>query len=529
MADTRILIEVKNDVKFKKIEGSLRLLKNKLTWTQKDESTPKIEILYSEIKVQRISPDSSSKVQLQILLTTEKSFNFHFASAKGREYQFKQRDEVKNMLAQLIPAHRNKVNREIEEKTRLLKDNPELYQLYKDLVIAGIITSDEFWENRNLNTGQQVDGSKQEAGISSGFLAEIRPDMHGCNELRLNLTADSIQAIFKTYPAVQRKYESSVPHEMSEKDFWTDFFRSRHFHRDRYASSKGTKDLFGECAEKDELQQLRESLNRITDPTLDLTNTDAATEEGYGVGQQQPQQTVGAPLIRKFNHQSLMVLKSFSKRHLETEEEDEKKKFETKKTKLQEATEYCDLESYDKDEVQQLRILDADKFAYDVKKCTGKRDGGNSEENVDEALENFTKLRENVLTWQPDLTKVLSSEHACSALSEISSGSRLANSSTKSNASTHLPPQLLSEWKQQYLALSELLRHFWSCFPIRTPQLEEKVSRMANCIEKFRDTKLSDFKQRNTSGSQNLGDHLAKQIETALDKFMTWQDRKSLR
>lgn len=68
-------------------------------------------------------------------------------------------------------------------------------------------------------------------------------------------------------------------HQMSEKDFWTDFFRSRHFHRDRYASSKGTKDLFGECAEKDELQQLRESLNRITDPTLDLTNTDAATEE----------------------------------------------------------------------------------------------------------------------------------------------------------------------------------------------------------------------------------------------------------
>ena len=33
------------------------------------------------------------------------------------------------------------------------------------------------------------------------FQAEIRPDMHGCNELRFNLTADSIQAIFKTYPA----------------------------------------------------------------------------------------------------------------------------------------------------------------------------------------------------------------------------------------------------------------------------------------------------------------------------------------
>ena len=25
-------------------------------------------------------------------------------------------------------------------------------------------------------------------------------------------------------------------------------------------------------------------------------------------------------------------------------------------------------------------------------------------------------------------------------------------------------------------AIAELLRHFWSCFPVRTPQLEEKVS-----------------------------------------------------
>ena len=66
---------------------------------------------------------------------------------------------------------------------------------------------------------------------------------------------------------------------MTEEKFWTDFFRSRHFHRDRYTSSKGTKDLFGECAEKDELQQLRESLQKVADPTLDLTNTDAPTEE----------------------------------------------------------------------------------------------------------------------------------------------------------------------------------------------------------------------------------------------------------
>ena len=32
-----------------------------------------------------------------------------------------------------------------------------------------------------------------------------------------------------------------------------------------------------------------------------------------------------------------------------------------------------------------------------------------------------------------------------------------------------------AEVKLQYNSLSELLRHFWSCFPVKTQFLEEKV------------------------------------------------------
>ena len=31
---------------------------------------------------------------------------------------------------------------------RLLQNNPDLYQLYKDLVVSEIITAEEFWSNR---------------------------------------------------------------------------------------------------------------------------------------------------------------------------------------------------------------------------------------------------------------------------------------------------------------------------------------------------------------------------------------------
>ncbi len=45
-----------------------------------------------------------------------------------------------------------------------------------------------------------------------------------------------MESIFKTYPAVRKRHLEHVPHQMTEQEFWTKFFQSHYFHRDRVHS-----------------------------------------------------------------------------------------------------------------------------------------------------------------------------------------------------------------------------------------------------------------------------------------------------
>nr|AAH88902.1 Unknown (protein for MGC:85177) [Xenopus laevis] len=80
-------------------------------------------------------------------------------------------------------------------------------------------------------------------------------------------------------------------------------------------------------------------------------------------------------------------------------------------------------------------------------------------------------------------------------------------------------------------AVKELLRHFWSCFPVNTLFLEEKVIKMKSNLERFQVTKLRPFQEklRKQYLGTNLTSHMEEMLQTAYSKFHTWQSRRLIK
>lgn len=56
------------------------------------------------------------------------------------------------------------MDRELEEKNKLLSSNPSLLQLYKDLVMTGVVTSEEFWAQHASQYTQKQKQPPQDIG-----------------------------------------------------------------------------------------------------------------------------------------------------------------------------------------------------------------------------------------------------------------------------------------------------------------------------------------------------------------------------
>ena len=157
----------------------------------------------------------------------------------------------------------------------------------------------------------------------------------------------------------------NVPSKMTEQDFWTKFFQSHYFHRDRL-HGKGVKDIFTECAKDDDKRMKEQIRAGVADPIANVkTLSDKTIDESFGISDSSSTSNiVHQNIIKRFNQHSIMVMNAGqdklpatatsdqvdpstkgdkTKERLLTEEE-EKQNIEIKRKRLHDMTEYEDLE-----------------------------------------------------------------------------------------------------------------------------------------------------------------------------------------
>ncbi|XP_030845510.1 general transcription factor IIH subunit 1 [Strongylocentrotus purpuratus] len=558
MSSEEVLLVVAQ-VRSRKSNGSLYLMGKRLAWQEDNKEVFTVSHYYADVKQQRISQDTSSKVQLQILLHNGSSTKFHFANRDGSAAQKQDRNDVKELLQQLLPKFRSQASRELEEKNKMLKDDPELFQLYRDLVMSGVMTADEFWASR-INMSQQESAAASSAstsasdggqgvGVSAAFLSDIKPQTDGCNGVKYNLTADIIDSIFRIYPAVRKKHLESVPHTMSEKEFWTCFFQSQYFHRDRI--NAGSKDLFAECAKKDEKDMTEEANQTVQDPLLDIQGLSDNTineEFGFSLDNMMKPNAVNKSIIKRFNHHNTRVLAASesNKRNLADDTDAPSTSSQSlsqnsntnhrtdggggdgdessaKKARLREAIEIEDLSSSSKQDGVSLKLQRTDRY-YHGPTVVQSTDYFSSEV----VMGALRAVQSEVMSSVPNLHKVISSNTARSVMGELTPGGALMASLSTQPVHTMYSPETQKEVKRLYSALAELLRHFWSCFPVTNRSLEEKVFRMKGTLEQFHAKKIKPFKD--TLAKQHIGlnlvNHMEELLQTAYKKYANWQSKK---
>ncbi|XP_057659813.1 general transcription factor IIH subunit 1 [Diorhabda carinulata] len=533
-------------VRYKKGDGTLFLMDQRLIWMVENKDTVAVSHAYADIKSQKISPEGKAKVQLQVVLHNGASSTFHFTNKAGMQAQLSDRDKVKDMLQSLLPKFKRKVDKELEEKNKLLSTNPSLLQLYKDLVMTEVVTSEEFWSQLAQQYTQKQKLPPQDIGVSGAFLADIKPQTDGCNGLKYNITPDIIECIFKTYPAVKKKYIDNVPSKLSESQFWTKFFQSHYFHRDRkYAESK---DIFTECGKLDDQAMKKDIQSGVNDLLINITEfEDKTLDDGYGLTSEKSVNnsgTVSQAMIKRFNQHSIMVLKS-SKNIQDTPQNSTDSNVNNtngkadsnsngpvnKRQRLLEKIKYTDLEDEDSNKnikAVQLNLSKVERYLH------GPMPDSNTDYlNSNEASSLLRGVIQETKHWsgRHPTTSLVTPAAAVAALGELSPGGALMRGFQEQSLAQLVPPDIENEVRNLYLALCELLKHFWRCFPPTTATREATLVKMHEALNRFHTAKLKPFEDKLIRELSPLSHHLTKHLNQLLNaayqKFNNWQKIKS--
>ncbi|GAA5846096.1 hypothetical protein JCM11251_007336, partial [Rhodosporidiobolus azoricus] len=116
----------------------------------------------------------------------------------------------------------------------VLQSDPALLALHRDLVLSSALTESEFWESGRAY--ELLQAFAAEEGLvrgKSGEMVDPKTVTGQNGEVTVKITPALIREIFEEFPVVLRAYNENVPDPLSESLFWTRYFQSKLFNRNR--------------------------------------------------------------------------------------------------------------------------------------------------------------------------------------------------------------------------------------------------------------------------------------------------------
>ncbi|XBI67459.1 general transcription and DNA repair factor IIH subunit TFB1-1-like isoform X1 [Triticum urartu] len=568
--------------------GVLRMSEDKLIFTPNDpRSLMKLNVDFRSIKGHKFNKVDGSKPTPPLLNLSKDSdkgggYIFEFDNVGNRDLC---RDFVARVLGKhqgTVPARTNVPpeksavstgpeqlsSAEMERRMKLLREDSELQKLHKKFVLGNILQESEFWATRkNLLDDETNKASKQKPGFKSAMLADVRPSADGqTNKVTFSLTTEIIHQIFAEKPAVHRAFLDYVPKKLSEKDFWTKYCRAEYLLR-----TKNTLAAKAEAADDEELamflknddilaKEAKLKIKRV-DPTLDM-EADAGDDyihlPDHGVLRDGSRETtdIDSELARRtlsqdLNRHAAVVLEG---RSTDIESTDTKTVAEalarSKKepppssaaddasherlVKVARMTEIEDLQAPRSLPYAPLCIKDPREY-FDSQQANalrplGSNDGRKARSCSLSTDDAFRHLMDQISSVKMNCP-VVQSDVALKVLSELNEGisrsRRLNLKNPQDSLLGRLPHRTREELMDHWTAIQELLRHFWSSYPITTTVLSNKVQRLKEAMTQIYQ-KLQDIKESAQPDVRHEISQLVKPMTQALDAaFYHDQQQKS--
>lgn len=119
-------------------------------------------------------------------------------------------------------------NRPLQQK--LLLEDKTLRNIFTQSVINFKLSPAIFWSTRTGQLRTYALTISQHRGPYN-VLSAIKPVATSDNQVNVNVTRDTINEIFGTYPIIRHAFDELVPVKLSEGEFWSRFFNSKLFRR----------------------------------------------------------------------------------------------------------------------------------------------------------------------------------------------------------------------------------------------------------------------------------------------------------